>query len=294
LPEPGAAGAAAATAAGLPALELLYEAPGLPAFELPHELAAAYGGPLGFAEPRVYTNFVATVDGVVAVPSLADSNRLIADASEADRFVLGLLRACCDVLVIGAGTLAASPGSVWTPAQAYPPAAEAFAELRERRGRPPAPTIAVLSGSGGVDPGHPAFTAGALVLTTDGGAVRLAGRLDDLAVVALGGRLDPAAALAALRARGLPLVLSEGGPHTIAPFLAAGLVDELFLTVSPLLAGRIADDPRLALAEGCDLLAGGPPRAALASVRRAGDHLFLRYALAAGRRAAAADPRPAA
>jgi riboflavin biosynthesis pyrimidine reductase len=260
-------------------LELLYEESGLPAFDLPDELAAAYGGPLGFASPCLYTNFVSTVDGVVAVPSLPASNTLIADASEADRFVLGLLRACCDVLVIGAGTLAAAPRSVWTPAQAYPPAAEAFALLRERQGRPPAPALAVLSGSGGVDPGHPAFAAGALVLTTDGGAERLAGSLEGRAVVALGERLDPAAAVAALRARGLPLVLSEGGPHTIAPFLVAGLVDELFLTVSPLLAGRVPGDPRLALVEGADLLGGGPLRGRLTSVRQAGDHLFLRYAL---------------
>jgi riboflavin biosynthesis pyrimidine reductase len=283
------------TAAGLPALELLYEAAGLPAFDLPGELAAAYGGPLGFAEPRLFANFVSTLDGVVAVPSLPASNKLIADASQADRFVLGLLRACCDVLVIGAGTLAASPRSVWTPAQAYPPAAEAFARLRERLGRPPAPAIAVLSGSGGVDPSHPAFAAGALVLTSDDGAGRLADGLDATVVVPLGERLDPGAAVAALRARGLPLVLSEGGPHTIAPFLAAGLVDELFLTVSPLLAGRVADDRRLALVEGADLLPGGPQRAELASVRRFGDHLFLRYTLAASRgRARGADPRPPA
>jgi riboflavin biosynthesis pyrimidine reductase len=280
LPEAGAGGTDAPTAAGLPALELLYEEPGLPAFDLPDELAAAYAGPIGFAEPRLYANFVSTLDGVVAVPSLPSSNTLIADASEADRFVLGLLRACCDVLVIGSGTLAASPRSVWTPAQAYPPAAAAFARLRERRGRPPAPAVAVLSGGGGVEPDHPAFAAGALVLTSAGGAERLAGSLDDRAVVALGERLDPAAAVAELHARGLPLVLCEGGPHTIAPFLAAGLVEELFLTISPLLAGRVAGDPRLALVEGADLLAGGPLRAHVTSLRRSGDHLFLRYALA--------------
>ena len=51
-------------------MELLFEAPGLPAFELPEELAAVYGGSLGFEEPRVFANFVSTLDGVVAIPSL--------------------------------------------------------------------------------------------------------------------------------------------------------------------------------------------------------------------------------
>ena len=146
-----------------------------------------YGGSLGFEEPRVFANFVSTLDGVVAIPSLAASNKIVAGGSAADRFVLGLLRACCDVLVIGSGTMAASPKSIWTAEQGYPPAAAAFAELRQRLGRPPEPEVAVISGSGRVDPEHPAFAAGAIVLTTDAGAARLSGRLPDGAIVALGG-----------------------------------------------------------------------------------------------------------
>ena len=97
--------------------------------------------------------------------------------------------------------------------------------------------------------------------------------------MSLGEELDPRAAIDALRARGHSQILCEGGPHAIGPFLAAGLVDELFLTVSPLLLGRAGSDPRLALVEGTDLLPGGPPRAGLIGVRRDGDHLFLRYRL---------------
>src|SRR5579862_8651398 len=109
-------------------LEVLYEEAGLPEFQLPAEIAAAYGGTLGFEEPRVFANFVSTLDGVVAIPSLPKSNKLIAGGSAADRFVLGLLRACCDVVVIGSGTLNDSPGGTWSPEQGYPPAAGAFAE----------------------------------------------------------------------------------------------------------------------------------------------------------------------
>ena len=166
-PAPDTAGPAAP--ADLPVLELLYEVPGLPAYDLPAELAASYGGSLGFAAPCLFTNFVQTIDGVVAIPSVPSSNKLIAGESAADRFVLGLLRACCDVLLIGSGTLAASPRSVWTPEQAYPAAAAAFAALRQGLGRTPVPLVAVISGSGRVDPDHPVFAAGALVLTTDAG-----------------------------------------------------------------------------------------------------------------------------
>lgn len=258
-------------------LELLWEAGGLPAFDLPDEVARLYGGSFGLAEPRLYANFVETIDGVVAIPSIPSSNKLIAAGSSSDRFVMGLLRACADALVIGSGTLTASPRSVWTPEQAFPPAAAAFAELRAAIGRTEPPRVVILTASGLVDTAHPAFDAGALAITTDVGAARLERSLRPEAIVSVGPELDAAAALAELHARGHRLVLSEGGPHALGPFLAARLVDELFLTVSPLLLGRLPADPRLALVEGVDLLPGGPLAATLLGVRRDADHLFLRY-----------------
>jgi riboflavin biosynthesis pyrimidine reductase len=262
-------------------LDVLYEADGLPAFDLPESLAELYGGSLGLDEPCMVANFVASIDGVVAIPSVPSSNKLIAGGSEADRFVLGLLRAWADVLVIGSGTMLAAPRSVWTPEQAFPDAADGFAELRRRLGRPERLEVAVLSGSGRLDPDHPAFAAGASVLTTDQGAERLSGRLAPDQIVSLGGGdiIGPAAAVAALRARGHEAILSEGGPHALGPLLEAGLVDELFLTVSPLLVGRDERSLRLGLVEGADLLPGGPLTAHLAGVRLGGDHLFLRYRL---------------
>jgi riboflavin biosynthesis pyrimidine reductase len=262
---------------GLSGLEVLFEVPGLAAFDLPAALETAYGGPLGFDEPRVIANFVATLDGVVAIPSRPSSNKIVAGASLADRFVLGLLRACADVLVVGSGTMLASPRSLWTAAQGFPAAAGEFAELRRRLGRPPELQVAIISGSGFVDPDHPAFLAGAIVLTTESGAKRLEGTLPAEAIVNLGDTVDPVRALAELRARGHALVLSEGGPTSIGPWLEARLIDELFLTVSPLLVGRVEDDPRLGLVEGADLLPGGPLEARLLGVRRDGGHLFLRY-----------------
>ena len=80
-----------------------------------------------------------------------------------------------------------------------------------------------------------------------------------------------------LRARGHALVLAEAGPTTFGALLAEQVVDELFLTVSPVLAGRLAPGRRLALVEGVELLPGARIAPRLLSVRRSGDHLFARY-----------------
>jgi riboflavin biosynthesis pyrimidine reductase len=261
-------------------LEVLVEAVGLPTFELPDELAAVYGGSLGFPEPHLYANFVASLDGVTAIPSLAQSSHLIAAGSEHDRFVMGVLRACADAILIGAGTLHASPQTRWTAEHAYPPAAALYRELRARRGRPSRPTLAVLSGSGRIDTQHSALRERTLVLTSEQGAAQLGTRLpESAAIVPLGDQapLDPRVAIEALRAGGHELILCEGGPSLFAGFVAAGLVDELFLTLSPALTGRPVGEPRLSLLENAVL----PQQIAgrLRSLRRSDSHLFLRYAL---------------
>jgi riboflavin biosynthesis pyrimidine reductase len=274
-----------ATASGvsvLQPLETLYEEPGLPTLDLSDELVTAYGGSLGFTGPRLYANFVASVDGVVALPGVLQSSHLLAAGSEADRFVMGLLRACADAVLVGAGTLSGSPRTHWTAEHAYPPATELYAELRRSRGRPPKPTLAVLSGAGTIDPQHPGLAGPTVVLTSTGGATRLGGRLPHSArIVPLGGAatIDPVAAVEALRAGGHELILCEGGPTVFAALVAAGLVDELFLTISPLLAGRSPLSPRPSLVEGAELLPGRSVEGRLLSLRRARSHLFARYAL---------------
>jgi riboflavin biosynthesis pyrimidine reductase len=262
-------------------LELLYETDGLPRFDLPSELAAAYPGSLGFERPRLVTNFVQTIDGVVAIPDVAGSNALVADDSEADRFVVGLLRACAHAVVIGSGVLEASEKGLWKAESVYPAAADAFAELRRRLGLPPAPERVVVTGSGELPESHRVFSDGALVVTTETGAARLEGRLPPEAeVVAVeGSRLvDVAALVTLLRSRGHELILSEAGPHLFGSLLEAALVDELFVTVSPLLAGR-GEGERYALVEAFEALPGRRLDARVLGVRRARDHLFLRYAL---------------
>jgi len=224
---------------------------------------------------------VQTLDGVVAIPDLERSNALVSGESEADRFLVGLLRACADVVLVGSRTLRASAQGTWRPERVYPPAAAAFAELRRRRGRPERPAVAVLTAGGSLDPAHPILAEGSLVLTTAAAAAELRAAVPtatEVVAVNAGDRVDPVLAVAVLRERGHAFILSEAGPTVFAQLLAARLVDELFLTLSPLVAGRGAGG-RLGLAESVELLPGTRVEAALLSLRRSGSHLFLRYGI---------------
>ncbi|MGH2929821.1 MAG: dihydrofolate reductase family protein, partial [Solirubrobacteraceae bacterium] len=91
--------------------------------------------------------------------------------------------------------------------------------------------------------------------------------------------LDPAVAIETLRAGGHELILCEGGPLLFGQLVDAGLVDELFLTLSPVLAGHGDASGRLSLLESAELLPGRMPAATLLTLRRADSHLFLRYQL---------------
>lgn len=262
-------------------LEPLYESPAAPPSGLTAPLARLYGGGLGFAGPTVYTNFVASLDGSVALPGIRQSNKLISGSSEADRFVMGLLRAFADVVVVGSGTLHGSPAGTWSPGGAHPDSASLFADLRLLRGQAERPELAILTGSGAIDVRHGALSGRAVILTSKAGAARLRGRIPataELTTLTSGATIDPAVALRALEDRGHQLILFESGPHTFGAFAAAGLIDELFLTVSPLLTGGSAAT-RLSLVENLEPARDGLLRGELRSLRRFEDYLFLRYGL---------------
>jgi riboflavin biosynthesis pyrimidine reductase len=244
-------------------------------------LRELYGGGLDFDEQCVFANFVETVDGVVAIPDLPHSNALIAGESGADRFVMGLLRASADAILVGSGTMRASPTGTWQPERVFPPAADAFAELRRRRGRPESPTVAFVTAGGSFDPAHPALERRAIVLTTRRAAADLKGSVpasSEVVAVNDGEQVDLQQALKCLRERGHSMILSEGGPTLFASLLASGVVRELFLTISPLLAGRAAQS-RLPLVTGVELLPDATAVLGLLSVRRHENHLFLRYSI---------------
>jgi riboflavin biosynthesis pyrimidine reductase len=262
-------------------LEVLFEAD-LPGYPLPADLERLYGR-LGFPRRVVYSNFVSSLDGVVSLGARPQSGSLISGKYPADRFVMALLRACADAVVVGAGTLRASPGHLWTPSHVYPNLSASFAALRRSLGRTPEPPLVLITAGGRLDFRHPALVKGALVLTTAAGAKSLGRRLppaSEVVVLGRGKTLDLARAFEELRKRGYEVLLTEGGPHLMGELIRRRLLDQAFLTISPITAGR-RREKRLGMVAGVELMPKTEVSSTLLSVRRHGEYLFLRYRLTA-------------
>jgi riboflavin biosynthesis pyrimidine reductase len=256
---------------------------------LPADLAALYPGELAVAlvneRPTVIGNFVSSVDGVVALgPSEpAAGGGEISGFSAADRYMMALLRALADVVVVGAGTVRVGTRHRWTADFLAPTLATALAAWRADLWLSAQPTTIVVTASGNLDPAHPGLSAPdvpVIVATTPAGAERLNAQPlpANMKVAPVGSNdLVPAGAILELiRGTGARLALCEGGPHLFGEMLRARLIDELFLTVAPQIVGR-AKAHRLGLVEGTSFSESHGRWSNLLSVRRAGDDLFLRY-----------------
>ena len=272
-------------APALPRIEHLWAEPAFGS-SLAGRLADAYGAPLTFEQrtdrPTVVANFVSTLDGVVsyATPEAAGGGE-VSGFFGPDRFVMGLLRAAADAVLIGAGTLRAGAGEAWTPDYIYPDISADVAAMRDRLGLARQPTTVVVSASGQVDLAHPGLAAAdvpAVLVTTHAGRERFDASPPGFEVVEAGSELvEPDALVEELERRGFGLVLCEGGPHLLGTLLERDLVDELFLTVAPQIAGRSHGAPRLGLVEGLAFSVADAPWWRLVSLARSGEHLFLRY-----------------
>ncbi|MFD0145572.1 MULTISPECIES: pyrimidine reductase family protein [unclassified Streptomyces] len=231
------------------------------------ELADAYAYPdLAPGETWLRANMVSSLDGAGQ-----HDGRSQPLSSDSDMRIFGTLRGLADVIVVGAQTVRQEG---YRPARAR----EAFAARREAAGQGPAPVIAVVSASLDLDFSAPLFTeplVPTLVLT---GAVAPADRVAEagkagaeVVIAGDGPGVEPARAVAALAERGLRRQLTEGGPRLLGQFVAADVLDELCLTVSPTMtagtAQRIAGGPAVAV----------PQRFAVASVLEEAGFLFTRY-----------------
>lgn len=270
-------------------LTTLFDIQESPALPLPAWVLTRYDGPLGFLtppdRPLVFSNFVTTLDGVVSYDTPGHAHAgVISHGSDEDRFVLGLLRACADAVVVGAGTLRAEPGGQWTPGFAYPAGAEAFAALRKAMGKPAHPTLVFVSASGDLDLGAPAFSSEqpVVVLTTKRGGQRLGRHTGRVQVQVM--EPDQPSGRDIVRAVAVDpdrrLILTEGGPTLLGQLLRDGVLDQMFQTIAPQIAGRSPDHGRRALVEDTAFLPTEAPWSRLLSVKRSpDDFLFLRFAL---------------
>jgi riboflavin biosynthesis pyrimidine reductase len=188
-------------------------------------------------QPWIRTNFVATLDGAAH----AADGRSGSLGGQADTQVFALLRSLADVIVVGAGT---------ARTEGYQPVApgEVDADLRRRHELSPAPPIAVVSRS--LDIPEALIAPGQIVITTeDAPAPLVEGLRRSVDVIAAGkGEIDWFRVKAQLAARGLRRVLCEGGPTLHGRLIELDLVDELCLSVAPVMATggapRIAHGPR--------------------------------------------------
>ncbi|MFZ0294756.1 MAG: dihydrofolate reductase family protein [Candidatus Sulfotelmatobacter sp.] len=263
---------------------------------LPPGLRELYDGDLRFRKssadrPFVIANFVSTLDGVVSYGIKGRAGGSTVGGSDtADGFIMGLLRASADAVIVGARTVHdVSPEALWIPEYTYPAAKHLFTEYRVNvLHKPEYPQLVVVSGSGRLELERAIFRTPGVrtaVITTPAGrdALTRAGatKLPAVQIHALdakGGTITPMAMLRLLYAQlGVGMLLHEGGPTLFGQFLAAQAVDELFLTLSPQIAGRGTDAIRPGLVQGMEFMPDCAPWFRLFSVKQKAEHLYLRY-----------------
>jgi 5-amino-6-(5-phosphoribosylamino)uracil reductase len=228
------------------------------------DLSAAYAYP-DRALRWTRANMVSSADGA------AQSDGVSAGLSgPADKKLFRVLRALADVVLVGASTVRT---------EGYGSAAvvrEEFQEARAAAGQTPAPAIAVVSGSLDLDFGSRLFTEAAVptitVTVEDAPADRLAAaRAAGEVIVAGTGRVDLRRAVDLLAESRRGRILCEGGPSLLGGLAAADRLDELCVTLSPVLVGgpasRIVHGPAI----------DPPRRLVLHSLLAEDGFLFARY-----------------
>lgn len=217
------------------------------------------------SRPWVIANFVSSLDGAIAVDGRSGPL-----GGPADKRVFRSIRAVADVILVGAGTVRA---------ENYGPPAltEELRSQRQARGQTELPRIAVVTASLNLDFASRLFADPELrpIVITDSVAdpdLRdRAGDVADVVVTASDNGIDLAVALDELHKLGAEVVLCEGGPTLAGQLAAAGLVDELCLTLSGALVGgtspRVLNGPTLNPIQ----------RMTLARIIEADGLLFLRH-----------------
>lgn len=220
--------------------------------------------------PWVLANMVCGLDGSTAI-----GGRVGQLSGDTDRTLLIDLRSVADVVLVGAAT---ARQERYGP----PRLPDDRRHRREGEGRPAVPRLAIVSRSLDLAGADRALQPGdggerPVIVTCETSPEEARAELAEVADIVMAGdqRVEPRLALAGLVDRGAGVVLCEGGPSLLGELLAEEVVDELCLTLAPVVGG----DP-LPVA----VLPGGAPvsRARLAHVLEADGDLFLRYEFGSG------------
>lgn len=263
---------AAAAADSAPSLRRLEAGAETPTVEQLVESFGLWERPEAPAErPRLLLNMVSTADGRATLKGRSGSI-----SGAADRALFHALRAPVDGVLVGAGT-------VRTERYGRIIREPSVRALRLERGLTEEPLACIVSGRLAIDGELPLLGepgARVVILTASAASLEPSAASVDY-IRASEGQLDLTAALGELAQRfGVQTVLCEGGPHLARQLLGAGLVDELFLSLSPMLAGgEPAGGEALRIIAGTEL---DPPAAIeLLDVLRSESYLFLRYGVSA-------------
>lgn len=263
---------------------------------LTQELRELYDGDLHFraspaGRPLVIANFVSTLDGVASYEIEGQSGgSTISGSNPADRFIMGLLRASADAIIVGAGTLRdVGAKSLWTPESVYPDAKDLYAEYRvDALHKPQYPLLVIVSGSGQLELDRAIFRTPAMrtvIITTSAGkdvltrrGAEALGSVEIHALNSSSGSIAPGEILQLLQSQyEVKTLLHEGGPTLFGQFLAAKAVDQLFLTLSPQIAGRGSDAIRPAIVQGMEFAPDSAPWFQMVSLKEKTAYLYLRY-----------------
>jgi 5-amino-6-(5-phosphoribosylamino)uracil reductase len=215
------------------------------------------GEPRQADRPYLAINMVATLDGRAAVDGSA-----VGIGSTADKRLMRELRAEADVVLHGAGTVRVDPLSARVPPD--------LVEQRLARGLSQQPLGAIVTRSGDLPPRHPYYDSATVIYITSAQAVVV-----EHANVEVSRVTSVADAVQDLARRGARRVVCEGGPTLNASLFAAGLIDEVFLTVAPKLVG--GEDP-LTIVKGARF--ADTIHLELRSLFELQSEVFLRYTVA--------------
>ncbi len=266
--------------------ELLFSDDPITKVELPEPFRAIYGDwhiPVYPDRAYLYTNFATARDGRVSynLPGKSSGGD-VTHFNPHDRWLMGLLRARADCILMGDNTLAIERDHVWTAEFIWPDDADAFQALRRHEGLDDRPLLVFLSLSGRLDETVAVLCdsdAHIVIATTTEGArhahaLRCKAALDVIPFE--GPSVDLTKLMQMLYTRyGKRRILCEGGPRVMAGLLAAGLVDEEFVTLCPNIIGRSDAHFRPSYTEGIAFMPGQSPYSKPFSLRRAGDFLYL-------------------
>ncbi len=232
--------------------------------------------------PFTYVNFVMSHDGRVSFNEPGhEGGGDISRRNRHDRWLMGLLRARADAVLVGGSSIVAAGNHIWTPQAVFHEDKHAWETLRTHEGRAPVPLLVVLTRSGGVPQHAPALDNAdlpVLIATTLQGEARARETLGDPAWVryfTTGDTLDQYAVMRFLRAEGIQSLLCEGGPQIYGSLIKDQLIDDTFVTVSPIVVGEDREHERPSIVEGAASPVAQPPQLRLLSVHRHGSYLYL-------------------